>query len=443
MKRRFSMTAGLAVLSAVFALSGCGGNSGGADKDTSGQDEEGSKEILFWNTGTGETDKLIYETAVKKFNESTKSGYHITSVASEPDVYKEKIVIAMSSGECPDLYANWSGGPMNEYIEAGYGQPIDELFDKSQIKDKMQEAAIAQGQYKGKMYSIGVLNDSIAGIFYNKEMFQEYGLEVPKTVAELEQVSDTLAAKGKIPFALANEAQWTGSMFFMSLAAREGGLEPFDKAVAGEGSFEDESFLYAGRKIQEWVEKNYFPEGVNSLSEGDGQGRQLLYQEKAAMILMGSWYTSTMQSESGEFYEKVGWFPFPAIEGKEENGDIVIGTIGDQFFTFNCTGEKQQAAFQFIETFFDDDMVELMVEQGKIPPVKGVEDMIKDPVCLQILDAVNRAPATQLWYDQYLPPEVGQVHLDTCQDLFGLTTTPEDAAAKFQDAMEKYNAERK
>lgn len=66
MKRRFSITAGLAVLSAVFALSGCGGNSGGADKDTSGQDEEGSKEILFWNTGTGETDKLIYETAVKK-----------------------------------------------------------------------------------------------------------------------------------------------------------------------------------------------------------------------------------------------------------------------------------------------------------------------------------------------------------------------------------------
>lgn len=84
-----------------------------------------------------------------------------------------------------------------------------------------------------------------------------------------------------------------------------------------------------------------------------------------------------------------------------------------------------------------------MVEQGKIPPVKGVEDMIKDPVCLQILDAVNRAPATQLWYDQYLPPEVGQMHLDTCQDLFGLTITPEDAAAKFQDAMEKYNAERK
>mgnify|MGYP000821245180 CR=1 FL=1 len=80
----------------------------------------------------------------------------------------------MSSGECPDIYANWSGGPMNEYIEAGFAQPIDELFDNSTIKEKMQDAAIAQGMYRDKMYSVGVLNDSIAGIFYNKEMFREY-----------------------------------------------------------------------------------------------------------------------------------------------------------------------------------------------------------------------------------------------------------------------------
>lgn len=90
MRRRLIMTAGLAVMSAVFVLSGCGGNDGGTEIETLNNQEEGSKEILFWNTGTGDTDKLIYETAVKKFNESTDSGYHITSVASEPDVYKER-----------------------------------------------------------------------------------------------------------------------------------------------------------------------------------------------------------------------------------------------------------------------------------------------------------------------------------------------------------------
>ena len=65
-------------------------------------------------------------------------------------------------------------------------------------------------------------------------------------------------------------------MYFMNLATRYGGLEPFQKAVSGEGTFEDESFVYAGEKIQEWVKKGYFPEGVNSLSEDDGQGKQLL-----------------------------------------------------------------------------------------------------------------------------------------------------------------------
>ena len=90
-------------------------------------------------------------------------------------------------------------------------------------------------------------------------------------------------------------------MFFMSLAAREGGLEPFDKAVAGEGSFEDESFLYAGRKIQEWVEKNHFPEGVKQ--PGKGIRRQPLYQG-AAMILRALGIPVPCSLRAGNFMKK-------------------------------------------------------------------------------------------------------------------------------------------
>ena len=43
-------------------------------------------------------------------------GYTVNQVAIQNDTYKEKLVIAMSSGECPDMYSSWSGGPMYEYI---------------------------------------------------------------------------------------------------------------------------------------------------------------------------------------------------------------------------------------------------------------------------------------------------------------------------------------
>ncbi len=55
---------------------------------------------------------------------------------------------------------------------------------------------------------------------------------------------------------------------------------------------------------------------------------------------------------------------------------------------------------------------------------------------------IEAASATQLWYDQYLPPAVSTVHLDTCQELFGLTMTPEEAAKQLQAAMEEYNNEK-
>ena len=74
-------------------------------------------------------------------------------------------------------------------------------------------------------------------------------------------------------------------MFFMGLATRYAGLKPFQDAYAGTGSFEDECFKYAGEKIIDWVEKGYFPEGVNSLKFDDGQDKQLMYQETAAMTL--------------------------------------------------------------------------------------------------------------------------------------------------------------
>lgn len=430
----------MAIVLCAGMLAGCGSNGGDSSKDA--QNETGStddKEIVYWHIGTDEPDVSIFDYAVNKFNEETDSGYTIKNIAAEADAYKEKLIIAMSSGECPDVYTNWSGGPMNEYIEAGFAQPIDELFNNSPIKDKILDATVAQGQYKDKMYALGMLNVAVSGIFYNKEMFAEYGLQVPTTVSELENVCNTLVANSKIPFALANAPKWTGSMYFMNLAARKGGLEPFDAAVAGTGTFEDECFIYAGEKIQDWVKNGYFPEGVNSLSEGDGQSKQMFYTEEAAMKLIGSWDAASFKADSPEFFEKVGWFPFPAVDGSTADPSIMIGTVGDQFISFNCEGDKLKAAFEMVEHYYDEESIKSMVEAGKIPPIKGAKEMLQGDLPKQIMEAVENASSTQLWYDQYLPPAVAQVHLDTSQELFGLTMTPEEAAKEFQEAMKEVN----
>ena len=393
---------------------------------------------IFWTVVMPTAGPGIASAAVDKFNKETKSGYTVNQVAIQNDTYKEKLVIAMSSGECPDMYSSWSGGPMYEYIDSGFAQPIDDLLDQSDVKDKLLDAAIEQGSYNGHVYAIPYLNVSLAGIFYNKDMFKQYGLEEPKTLADLENICATLKENGITPFALANASKWTGSMYFMSLAARYGGLEPFQNAVAGTGKFTDDCFIKAGEKIQEWVNNGYFPDGVNSLSEDDGQAKQLMYQETAGMLLCGSWYTGTFQTDSEEFYQKIGWFPFPAIDDSDADPTIQIGTVGDQFISFNCEGDKLAAAFECATDHLSDEVADITYSNNKIVPVKDAGDHIKDPVVKEIFDAAQEASSIQLWYDQYLPTSVATAHLDGLQEVFGLTKTPQEAQEEMQKAMDEY-----
>jgi raffinose/stachyose/melibiose transport system substrate-binding protein len=77
-----------------------------------------------------------------------------------------------------------------------------------------------------------------------------------------------------------------------------------------------------------------------------------------------------------------------------------------------------------------------MLNDGKIPPVKGVR--IQDPLLAELFTQVNSAPDMQLWYDQSLSPDVAEVHKVTSQEIFGLTKTPRDAAQQLQDAQAAY-----
>ena len=190
-----------------------------ADADTADTgSDSGDKVITFWNVGTEGADKETYEMAIRQFQENSQSGYTIENIPTQNDKYKEKLVIAMSSGECPDMYTTWSGGPMNEYIDSGYAQPLDDLYEKYGMKERFMEGALEQASYNGQLYAIPVKNISIAGIYYNKALFEQCGVNVPTTVSELEAACDTFLSNGIIPFTLANGPKWTGSMYFQCLA---------------------------------------------------------------------------------------------------------------------------------------------------------------------------------------------------------------------------------
>jgi raffinose/stachyose/melibiose transport system substrate-binding protein len=399
-----------------------------------------AEEISFWDIATDEPDKTIWSWAVDKYNEedSEESGYTIDQVATTNDQYKQKLAVAMASGQCPDLYIHWTGGPMVEYINSGYAQDLTDLVDEYGLRDLYTEASLAQCTYDDKIYAIPVKNDSVAVFFYDKAMWEEKGYEIPETIDDLEALCDQMVEDGITPFALANQPQWTGSMYYMYLVARHGGPQIISDAYDGTGSLVNDSTIYAGEKIQEWVEKGYFPEGVNSLSPDNGDDRALLYQG-AGMMLQGTWQVGSIKEEFPEFYENLGCFAFPILEGSDADQTVVVGTMGDNFISFNCDGEKLDEAFKMASYYSTDEWMDLDISVGNLPPLKAATS--DEAPWQDILEILNNASSVQLWWDQYLPSAVADVHKSASQKCFDCSETPEEIAQEQQDAMEEWLAD--
>jgi raffinose/stachyose/melibiose transport system substrate-binding protein len=394
-----------------------------------------TKKVLeLWHIQTTDPFPAIIQGSVDRFV-AANPDYQVNISPIANDSYKDKIAIAMQSQKLPDVFFSWSGGPMEGYADVGVIVDLTPYMNANNHKAKYLDAALAQATYKGKVWGVPVENVAIAMVFYNKAMYAKYGLSVPTTLAQLEANADVLLKNGIKPFSLANQAPWTGDMYYQFFATRYGGTAPFQAALRGQGSFEAQNFVDAAAKIQEWVQKGYFNEGINSLAEDSGQSRALLYNGQAGMYVMGSWAVSQIQSENPDYYKDLGLFNFPGIDGAVGNPNTVLGTVGDNFYHVAASSKNPDKAFELITYLLDDTAVKARIAGGRIPPIKGVT--LPDAISQQLVEALGKAPDLQFWYDQSLTPAVTQIHLQTAQEIWGLSKTPAQAAKEWAAAQKE------
>jgi hypothetical protein len=68
--------------------------------------------------------------------------------------------------------------------------------------------ALGEFTFDGKTYSAGLGVSITSMLFYNKALFQKYGVKVPTTYDELKAAVKVFAAKGIIPIAHGDKAKW-------------------------------------------------------------------------------------------------------------------------------------------------------------------------------------------------------------------------------------------
>jgi branched-chain amino acid transport system substrate-binding protein len=236
--------------------------------------------------------------------------------------YQPTLTFQLENGIAPDMFYLSSYSFSQNLFRRGF---LETINDVPGLTESFPAAAIAAwATDDGTAFGVPFLAVS-HGVYYNQDIFNELGLEIPTTWAELLTVAQALKAAGYIP--IANAAGQHGAFaeeVFMSLAPNFiGGQDGREEYLNGARCFNDPHTVAAYQAVLDLGP--YLPENGTELSSHDS--KLLFLDREAAMMMGGSWEISFFEGQEPDFEWSV--FAIPAPEGQPEfvtfHPDAAIG----------------------------------------------------------------------------------------------------------------------
>jgi len=384
----------------------------------------GSKTINWWHIQNTDPMLSVWAGLAKQF-EAAHPGVKVNITPLENEAFKAKLTTVTQAGNPPDVFHSWGGGVLEQQVAAGLVKELSGAsasFLESVSPNGVKLYQLGGKQY-GTPYELGMV-----GFWYNKELFAKAGVKsTPATWGELLGVVRQLKAAGIVPIALAGGDKWPAHFYWSYLAIRQGGVAGMAEA-AKTGGFDAPAFVTAGAKFAELVALEPFQPGFlgTKYMANDGQSA-LMGNGQAAMELMGQWAPSIEAAYSTDkkgVGDKLGFFPFPALEGGQGSPTEVLGGANGFAIGKNAPPE----AFEFVKFLLAPESQRKVAPAGVLPVVQGAEDALVDPNLKLVHDALKSATGFQLYLDQAYPPAIGQQVNDSVAELVAKSASPEAVA---------------
>lgn len=373
--------------------------------------EKVNVKISCWGIETDPNSQIIKQ-AVDLYNQKNTLNATATVEFTEQEQYKTKIAAQMAANEVPDVFNTWAAGFLKPFVKADKVYNLSESLDKdAEWSGRYVKGIVSSLSFDGKVYAVPS-TQTIVCLFYNKEIFQKYSLTEPKTYADLKNIINVLNQNGITPFALGNKAPWVGAMMSELLANRIGGSEPFNKVYDGTGTWEDPSFIEAGKVMKELADMNAFPKGFNALD--NDPARAMFVEGKAAMHVMGSWAIQQIEADAG-MKVKLDVAKFPAYDGGKGSADNWLGQP-DQSFAIGANSKVIPAAAEFVKTVSDPEIQTKLAEAGNLVATNITLDPNKvDRVAMKVAELQKSMNELFIFYDVGLGATIGNEFNNTIQ----------------------------
>ena len=331
MKKGIVLIMSLIMMAGLFTGCGQGTASQPTDQAASGiaeggkTDGDGKTEITFWHYMSEDKEGQYVIQAVNEFNES-QDQIHVTAQYLPRAELMKQYTIGVVSGELPDC-GMVDNPDHNSYASMGVFEDITELYDSWEDGEFM-EGSLNSFYYEGRLYGLPWGNNCL-GLFYNKKMLEEAGVEVPQTWSELETACKKLTTDSCRGLAISAIGTEEGTFQYMPWLLSSGGSVD---DLTSKGAKESMIFL------QGMIEKGYISRECVNWTQADAEKQ--FASGQAAMMINGPWQFSGLANDAPGLEYGVAKTP------RADDGEFASVLGGENVAI--CTGANVEASWKFL-----------------------------------------------------------------------------------------------
>ena len=397
------------------------------------------QEITFADTGGGSWEEKL-EPIIAKFEEETGAKVNMELYAHSD--YLEMLQVKLPS-ESDDYDVIGVDVPLvASYATKGWIAPIDSYFTDDE-KAQFASSALDAGTWDGVFYC-PAMNSSSQLLWYNTELLDEAGVEVPESSVEnrltWEQVVDM--AKKTLEVVDPDGTKGIGGIAFEQVSRTYqmnqipnslGGKNIGDDGYTAQGVINDDAWIEGATWYQ-----NLFKDGVALQGFTADDTGSFFLAGKIVFLIGGTWTDNNCKNEEMDTY---GYAPVPAFEGHEDQ----VGTpTGSWHFGIPVNAKNKDLAAEFIKYMSIGEGNELWLEaNGDVPATVAGADKIMNDENAEDYMKIAAYESSNTAVPRALTPgytEYDTIIQNTWEDIKNgsdVTESLNNAAEKIEGAMEK------
>lgn len=365
-------------------------------------------------------DKFTQNTNIK-VNFETKS---FTQIAQNSSQF-------LDSDQAPDVMeSNRGNGSAGMLASMSLLTDLSPYVDKYGWDKKVTKADSSMARYTDK----GVMNgDTWYGVpsyaefqrvYYNKDMFAKYGIQIPKTLDEFEEACQKFKAAGVTPID-ADAGEYGVMWLWWQLISTKADNKFMDawQMYKQPVDWKGEAFTFATNKINEWLEKGYISRTATGLKAEDTnssfiKGDFPIYQT-------GTWNQSRFITQIKTFDWESHILP---------GSKMAQGCTGNLLVIPEKSKHKDWSA-QLLNNVLSEDIQTGIAEEGGIPVVANVKSVKNDKNKAMIEEYSTFSKKNALsYYPDYPASNLTDAIPAALQELVNGTKKPSDVEAQIQKA---------